>query len=185
MIDEASFVPDLIRWEGAIAWMYRDTLGYVTVGIGNLIHDADMAYSLPFKFTADGEPAAPGNIQRAFLRVIAMPKAMPASAYRQPDGERVELDDDGISDLAISRLRREFLPGLARLCPGFYAFPAPAQKALVDMAWNVGLHGLEQFGHLLAAVDKRDWSGAAASCHRKGVRDARNEWCRDQFLAAA
>ncbi len=182
MTDPAIFVPDLIRWEGAVPFMYRDTEGYVTVGIGNLVHDADQACTLPF-MTA-GYPSSHAEIQRDFLRVISLARGMAARAYRAPSEPRVELTDVGVSDLAVSRLRREFLPGLARICKGFDGFPGPAQAALVDMAWNVGMRGLETFGHMLAAVDRRDWKGAAESCHRLTSRPERNAWTADMFRAA-
>ena len=176
-----AFIPDLVRWEGETTWMYRDVLGYVTVGIGELVHDAVHAASFPFE--VDGRRATEKEIGDEFLRVIAMPKGLPADRYRS-DETRVELPASVVSDLALARLRDEFLPGLVRLLPAFETFPGPAQSALVDLAWNLGLRGLEKFGHLLGAVDRRDWAAAADECHRRGVRDERNAWCRGRFLAA-
>ena len=46
--------------EGEIAWMYLDTLGLVTVGLGNLIDPVELALELPFVYRAtprrDGIP---------------------------------------------------------------------------------------------------------------------------------
>lgn len=179
----AAFVPDLVRWEGATTWMYRDTLGYVTVGIGNLVHDSDEAIRLPFK--VDGRDAMPEEIQRDFIRVIGCNRGMPAASYRLVGALRVELTNEGVRDLAVSRLKHEFMPGLSRLFIGFDDLPRPAQSALVDMAWNLGISGLAQFSHLRDAVARQDWNAAAASCHVKTSRPDRNEWRAEMFRSAA
>ena len=185
MTDEQlhDFVPDLVRFEGATTWMYRDTLGYVTVGIGNLVHDATEAGMLPFY--VDGREATTGETQQDFLRVISLPKGMPAKFYRAPGPPRVELTNEGVSNLAVSRLKHEFMPGLARLFIGFDDLPRPAQSALVDLAWNLGISGLAQFSHLRDAVARQDWNAAAASCHVKTSRDERNDWRAAMFRSAA
>ena len=187
-----TFVPDLVRWEGAVAHMYRDTLGYCTVGIGNLIHDVDEAMSIPFRFAA--REATRPEISSDFHRVMAMPKGLKASAYRTTTGPRIELTDGSIYQLAADRLAREFLPGLAVLYPGFEEFPLGPQRALVDLAWNVGIHGLAQFSRLRDAVNSRAWLSVpheeAASfwsplCHVKGARPERHQWRVERFGEAA
>jgi len=178
-----TFVPDLVRWEGAVAHMYRDTLGYCTVGIGNLIHDVDEAMSIPFRFAA--REATRPEISSDFHRVMAMPKGLKASAYRTTTGPRIELTDTSIYQLAADRLAREFLPGLAIMYPGFGDFPLGPQRALVDLAFNVGVHGLAQFSHLRDAVNRRDWRAAGESCHVKGAREERHLWRVERFEEAA
>lgn len=184
MTDSAAFVPDLIRWEGAVAHMYRDTLGYVTVGVGNLIHDGLEAASLPFSI--DGERSATAKeIGDDFLRVIALPKGMPAAQYRASKSPRIVLSQQSIDRLLRNRLDREFLPGIHRLLPDFDSYPAPAQSALVDIAFNCGVSGLSTFSHLLEACRKQQWAAAADSCHRKTSRPERNQWAHDRFMEAA
>ncbi len=181
----AAFVPGLIRWEGAVPWMYRDSLGYCTVAIGNLVHNATDAAALAFIVANEsGRPATKAEVTADFSRVMGLAKAMPAKEYRAPSGPRVELADNSVTDLTIGRLRDEFIPGIVKLCPAFESFPFPAQQALLDISWNAGLHGLESFGHMLAAVDRRDWAAAAASCHRKTSREERNQWTSERFLSA-
>jgi len=184
MTDASKFVADLIRWEGSVSHMYRDTLGYVTVGVGNLVHDGLDAVSLPF--LVDGErPATPKEIGDDFLRVIALAKGMPARAYRSPNPPHIELSQASIGDLLRNRLDREFLPGIHRLLPDFDGYPVTAQSALVDIAFNCGVSGLSTFSHLLEACRKRDWKMAAYACHRKTSRVERNQWTENKFLEAA
>jgi len=164
--------------------MYRDTLGYVTVGVGNLVHDGLDAVSLPF--LVDGErPASPKEIGDDFLRVIALAKGMPARAYRAPNPPHIELSQASIGDLLRNRLNREFQPGIHRLLPDFDGYPEPVQAALIDIAFNCGVSGLSTFHHLLDACRKQQWAAAAESCHRKTSRAERNDWTRSKFLEAA
>ena len=179
-----SFVDDLIRWEGSVPHMYRDTLGYVTVGVGNLVHDGLDAVSLPFLVDGDRR-ATPEEIGDDFLRVIALAKGMPARAYRAPNPPRVELSQASIGDLLRNRLDREFLPGIRRLLPDFDSYPEPAQSALVDLAFNVGVSGLSTFSHLVSACRGRNWASAAQSCHVKGVREERHDWRVEKFIEAS
>jgi len=177
------FVPDLVRWEGAISHMYRDQLGYITVAIGYLLHDPDEAAGLPFEVGGE-RLATRAEIQADFLRVIALAKGMPAAKYRASGPPRVELSDASVASLTIGRLRTEFMPGLSRLFIGFEELPHGPQRALVDMAYNLGIGGLAQFGHLRAAVKARDWAGAAASCHVRTSREERNQWRAAKLLEA-
>lgn len=183
LIDPRRFVPDLILFEGCIPWMYRDTLGYVTCAVGYLVHDAREAADLPFR--VDGRAATAKEVGDDFMRVIALARGMKAAAYKAPSDPLVHLTDAACIDLTTMRLEHEFLPGIRRLLPELDRYPEAAQAALVDIAFNCGVHGLGQFSHLLAACRTKDWRAAAASCHRKTSREERNQWTESKFLEAA
>lgn len=184
MTDSTRFVPDLIRWEGSVPHMYRDSLGYVTVGVGNLIHDGVDACSLPFVTDGDRR-ATPREIGDDFLRVISLAKGMASSQYRAPSPPHISLPQESIDELLRNRLDREFLPGIRRLLPDFDSYPSGPQSALVDIAFNCGVSGLSMFSHLLDACRRHDWAAAANSCHRKTSREDRNAWAAAQFRAFA
>jgi len=78
-----------------------------------------------------------------------------------------------------------FEASLAAVLPNWSTYPAPAQAALFDMAFNLGLGGLMKFHQLLAAVDGGQWSVAAAQCHRQGIAEIRNQQTAALFLQAA
>src|SRR5205807_1406002 len=67
-----------------------------------------------------------------------------------------------------------FTAQLKAVLPNWETYPEPAQAALFDMAYNLGIGGLKKFPHMLAAVDAADWDTAAKECHRNGIGDARN-----------
>ena len=71
------------------------------------------------------------------------------------------------------------------MCPGFDSYPLPARRALIEMAYDLGVGRLGRFGPLIAACEQRDFRKAAQHCHRWTSRHARNEATRNLFLDAA
>ena len=190
MLDENDYFQDLEAFEGCTTWLYADVRGLVTIGIGNLVENADACAALPFVhalLTADGSPPPPvtdDDKRNAYCKILnAFDSPKPAAAYRFVSDLR--LTQAFVAELVGQRLEAEFYPGLLRLCPGFDAFPLPARRALVDMAYNLGVGGLEKFPHLLAACNAGDWAEAARQCHRSSCRESRNLWCAQCFVDAS
>jgi len=199
--DVGALRDDLLRWEGNKPFMYLCSAGYVTTGIGNKLANAQEAIALPWQHRATGLPATPAEIRTAFERVAAMttefrredPKAPnPFSAKHYQKASDLVLPDGVANQLAIDRLEKDFLKGLRELFPGFDAYPQPAQRALVDMAYTLGVRGLEKkFPTVVKACREGDFRVAAKSCHRmvkanegrKG--DERNVATRNLLLEAA
>ncbi len=200
MIDLVQAIADCRRWENSIPHMYLDTHKppLVTVGIGNLLKTVDDAIILPFQVAnANRAPATTTQIRQAYAAVKAMPGGLKASAYRaaQP---ALFLSMFDINDLLQRRLTREFIPALERGFAGYWdGFPQPAQRALLDLIFTLGSAGL--FGakamppraaiygypNLVHACKSHAWRIAADESGRKGAQEARNEWTRQMFLAAA
>jgi GH24 family phage-related lysozyme (muramidase) len=174
---------DVLRWEGDVHHLYLDNNGLVTVGVGNLVQSAADAIRLPFVDKTTGAPATPAQISHAFEAIKHQPVGFAARAYAA--STNIRLSDDSVRTLAQHRLEHEFLPGLRRLFPNFDSFPAPAQRAFVDMAYNLGIEGLGRFHQLRTAVEAGDWRAAAGECHRRTCRAERNDWVRQLFLDAA
>ncbi len=170
-----------LEWfEGSIPWMYLDTRGNVTVGVGLMLADAAAAQKLPFVLGA--APAPPEHIAQEFERIHAMPMGRPALFYRR-EGELV-LDKSEIDTLlrsvllGIEQTLREHLPQ-------YDGFPDGVKMALLDMAYNLGPEGLlKGFPHLIEAVEAGDWASAAANCFRHGPGAARNQWTQQMFLSS-
>lgn len=169
-------------FEGTVPWMYLDTRGFVTVGVGELLANAAKAGTLAF-VDPDGEPSSQDAILGEFNRVSALVPAKVAAFYRSPTSP--VLPHGAIDTLLMNHLN--FFDGqLAGRFPNYASFPDTAKLGLLDLIYNLGQVGLFQhFPHFMAAVDKQDWLGAASNCHRVGPSQARNDWTRQQFLAAA
>ena len=159
--------------------MYLDTKGLVTVGVGKMLPDAATAQTLPFVRRDNGAAAKPDEIQRDFDAVRVQPKGLLAGSYRK--FTQLDLPDAAI-DALLKTTADKFLADLAARFAGWAGYPAPAKRALLDMAYNLGIAGLMAFVRLKAAVEARNWDAAARECARNGISQTRNDWTRDLFL---
>jgi GH24 family phage-related lysozyme (muramidase) len=194
MTDTRKFLPDIKRWEGVVPWLYRDSLGYGTIGIGFLVRDIDEAIDLPLQNFTEDRVATDDEKRREFTRVMSCQRGLRAGAYRAVRPPRIEMPAAAVEARALKRLATEFLPGIMRLMPGFEGFPEPAQAVIVDMAWNLGIgrpatadhkaSGLTAFGALRESCNRGDWAEAAQHCHVATSRPERNDWRADRFAAA-
>ena len=171
----------LQEFEGCVPWMYLDTVGKVTVGIGIMLTDAGAAAALPF--LVQGAVASRSEIEAEFHRVSAMPRGLVPKRY----------GGAGCPELSAATMEahlRTTLTGfeadLRRRLPGYDGLPDPAKMALLDMAYNLGPAGLlEGYPRMLSAVAAGEWAVAAAECVRHGISAERNAWTRLELLGAA
>jgi GH24 family phage-related lysozyme (muramidase) len=164
-MDTADVRTRLERFEGRIPYMYRCTGGEVTVGIGHAIHSAADAQELTWR-------SAVSQVAVDFTKVAAEPKGLAASHYAPLTACR--MGNDAIDQLCTADVA-SFTTQLEKTLLKWGTYPEPAQAALFDMAYNLGIGGLKKFPRMLAAVDAGDWVTAANECHRNGIGDARNQ----------
>ena len=174
-MDVNAVIARLENFEGRTTYMYRCTGGEVTVGIGHAIPSAADAAQLTWATSVD-------SAQTDFASVAAAEKGKLASSYQPLTTCR--MNDDGIDALAAADVAR-FTGLLEAAFPNWNRYPAPAQEAMFDMAYNLGIGGLQKFHNMLAAVDAGQWEIAAQQCHRMGIGDARNEETAALFRQAA
>lgn len=76
------------------------------------------------------------------------------------------LDDVGISEEEARGMLNSDIDraesGLRRTFPWFLTAPEPVQRGLTNMAFNMGLTRLTQFGKMLSALAAKDYDTAAA-----------------------
>ena len=179
-MDPSLVISRLESFEGRVPYMYRCTGGKVTVGIGHAIEAPAEALGLTWSIA--GRLATGAEIQADYANVSAARTGLVAKAYAPLTQARMT---DADIDALIARDVASFETSLAATLPNWNTYPAPAQAALFDMAFNLGLGGLRKFPHLLAAVDAGQWAAAAAQCHRQGIGDVRNQQTAALFLQAA
>lgn len=168
-------------FEGCVPWMYRDTAGNVTVGVGTMLPTPQAAAALPFQVA--GAAAETSAIAAEFHRVAALPAGHLPAFYGQSGSPHLTMN--GIDDLLRSVLVG-FDTDLQQRLPHYDLLPDRAKLALLDMAYNLGVAGLlHGYPRLIAAVAARNWPAAAADCLRHGISSERNSWTRLEFLAAA
>lgn len=176
-----SFPAWVQQFEGAVPHMYQDVKGYVTTGIGNLVDPVELALKLPW-LRPDGSLASEDEIRDEWERVKAMPKALLASRYDAPDALR--LSSESIAQLVRQHSANDIL-ALVKAYPDFPTFPAPAQKAIMGMAWALGAYFPAKWPKFSAAVRAQDWKMAAENASSKDFTADRNTATRELFLQAA
>jgi GH24 family phage-related lysozyme (muramidase) len=192
MLDTATYLPLLAGFEGSIPYMYLDTAGKVTVGVGNMLADVAAAQALAFVFRLDpgADPstsavaATPDDIAADFASISAQSKAFAAAHYKQ--FTKLDLPSDAIDALVKARID-EFTTQLLETFPDFNNYPDSACSAIFDMAFNLGIGKMTSaFPTFTRAVRNADWATAAAQCHRlPPISDERNNWTKAQFQQAA
>jgi GH24 family phage-related lysozyme (muramidase) len=169
-------------FEATIPWMYLDTRGNVTAGVGVMLPSAADALKLPW-IDVKGNPASAFDVTEEFLRVQKMLTGRSAQFYYLDTAPKLALTEiSHMLDATVSVCEGE----LAKTFDKYAQFPVPAKLALIDMVYNLGLEKLKfEYIHFCTAVGRMDWETAAANCHRNGPGDSRNEWTKQQFLDAA
>ena len=170
----------LRTFEGCVPYMYRCTGGEVTIGVGHAIPTAADAANLAWNVS--GAPATAQQAQSDFTKIAAAAKGLLETDYASLTQCRMTLDNINALLLADVAL---FQAKLAAALPQWASYPEPAQEALFDMGYNLGVGGLLKFHQLLAAVNAAQWTTAAAQCHRMGIGDARNQATANLFLQCA
>ncbi len=77
----------LEKYEGKVNHMYKDSKGYITVGVGHLINSVADAQKLAFK-TAKNLPASSTEIKMDYEAVKKQPANRLASFYEKHTNER-------------------------------------------------------------------------------------------------
>ena len=178
-------IAKLKDFEGCVPWMYRDTAGKVTVGVGLMLPNAAAACAQPF-VTAEGLPsqnlASPEQIAEDFARVAALPPGKLPEFYKSAASP--ELPQPAI-EANLTTVLTEFEATLRARIPSYDQLPDPVKVALLDMAYNLGPTGLlNGYPRLLEAVETGAWAQAATECTRGGIGHSRNAWTQQQFLSA-
>jgi GH24 family phage-related lysozyme (muramidase) len=167
-------------FEGSVPWMYLDTVGKVTVGVGIMLPGAAAACALPFAMGA--APASPEQIAVEFARVAALPMGKLPAFYRTPESPELP---QPVIDARLGAVLTEFEATLRAKLAVYNTLPDPVKMALLDMAYNLGPEGLlKGYPRMLHAVETGAWAQAAGECARAGIGEARNAWARQQFLSA-
>jgi GH24 family phage-related lysozyme (muramidase) len=171
----------LKSFEGCVPWMYRDSVGKVTVGVGLMLPDAAAACGLPFQ-AAGGAAATAAQIEAEFARVEALALGKLPSFYRAAGS--LELPE-AVIDEKLSAVLTSFETTLRAKLTGYDALPDGVKMALLDMAYNLGPAGLlDGYPKMIHAVETGAWAQAAAECARGGINAARNAWTRQQMMSA-
>ncbi|QEE30787.1 hypothetical protein FTW19_23975 [Terriglobus albidus] len=133
--------------EGRVRWMYLDTEGLVTAGVGECLETAAEACAF---FGRD--------VTADYHHVAAMPKGMAASRYWYAGCPTLtDAQIDARRDRSIANAEGD----VRKLVPSFPTLTATRQAVLIDMAFNLGLKRLAGFRKTLALLAAGDFAAAA------------------------
>jgi GH24 family phage-related lysozyme (muramidase) len=180
-MNPSTVIPRVQGFEGRVRHMYKCTGGEVTIGFGHAIENPADAPGLTLWI--DGRPATGDEILADYARVSAVEKGPQATFFANLT--KCRMADPDIDALLVADVTR-FEALLAAAFPDWNSYPEPAQEALFDMAYNLGISGLQKkFPSMMAAVHAGKWDDAAAQCHRTGIGEPRNQQTAALFLQAA
>ena len=147
--------------------MYKDSEGNVTVGIGHLLANSDMAASLPFTRTRTVH--GHGDDMMSEVSVPSSEIRSTFDSYKAGTGSAptaLHLSNDAVIGQCIKDVQTTEA-GLRGLYSGYDDFSNARKTALVDMGFNLGIPKLtKSFPKFNAAVNRGDWNEAAAQSHR-------------------
>jgi GH24 family phage-related lysozyme (muramidase) len=161
--------------------MYQDSKGLVTVGVGFYLPKVEDAQALDFVNTAADRAATAEEIKTAYTTVASMEAKHGHKFYQITPS--IELSAAKFKDLAVTKLKRTYVPALRRFFPDFDGYPSPAQRALIDLAYNGGARGTSELA-LAEHVNRREWDQAARKVPVRG-NDNRRQWRVEMFEDAA
>lgn len=165
--------------EGCISHMYLDTVGKVTIGVGNMLPTAEAATEHPFVHADSGIPASADEIRAEFDLLCQQQSGKVAGSYQEYT--RLVLTDEYIDELLDQRIDG-FEQQLKRDFPKYDTYPEAAMLGLIDMAFNLGNRGLvDKFPSFTRAAQAEDWSSCEQECTRRGISNTRNEEVKSLF----
>jgi GH24 family phage-related lysozyme (muramidase) len=155
--------------EGRIPWMYPDSNGNVTVGVGHLLPSALSAMNLGFPFWINRRKATAQEICSAWAYVRHTSTPFKTLTLAEPD-----------IDALLGQDLERFEPIVAATFPNI-VLPESAEIAVWDMVFNLG--SFAKFPKFVAAVRAGDWAAAAAESKRRDIGVSRNRDTAQAFLA--
>ncbi len=185
----AAFYEEAKKYEGETSWLYFDTHHppLATTGIGNMI-DAGSKLTkygrdLPWRFS-DGTPATRAQIGHEYSRLKALGWSK-RGGYAYKAEADLFLEPSQLAVMASEKLNDMAKTLTAQFRRSWRDWPADAQLALLNMAWNMGPNFLAGWPNLFSSLKQLDFVAASKNCEIGGVKTRRNTADKRLFLNAA
>ena len=168
-------------YEGRCWWMYLDTKKLVTTGVGFLIDSVEAAQRLPWVRVSTGSPALLEEIEAEWKRVKNLTSLAKLGGYSYRTSANLRLPEEDI-DYLLTETSKTFWEGLKRRHPSIEEWPADAQLAALDLAWQNGYaftdlvsNGNYVWPNMRASFKNQDWARAASAVPGTGARADRRK----------
>lgn len=170
-------------FEGEVPFMYLDTLGNVTVGVGHMLASSAAGQAIGFVLNSGGGNASSSQIGAEFANIKAMAPGLAMNKYQAASTMVLAPGvGDGLLSADLGNSQAQLRIAFAR----YDTFPEPAQEALLDMMFNMGAGKFTsaKWPSLFAACNAGDWMTAAAQSRRNGIQQSRNDAIAGLFRQA-
>lgn len=166
--DFNAFKKHAINFEGFAPYMYLDTEGLVTVGIGHQIKDVQAAASLPFHDRKTKAQSHSIHKENAYLKVLNSGIT---------NGSLASFKNVTHIDLNPAEIRKLFENDVNNFIhelkhknrfPDFDTYPGLVQRGILDLAFNFGLpEFFRLYVQFQKALSERNWFEVANQSRRK------------------
>jgi hypothetical protein len=163
-------------YEGRCTWLYLDTKRLPTTGLGHRVFTVGDMVALPW-LTKDGKPATDTQKRAEWAAIGKRTDLAPKGGFAYQSVATLHLSDATVDGLLTSDTPAYWNP-LVKVLPQLESWPADAQLALLDMAYNLGAYFLgSSWPNFTAACKAGDFTKAAIYCLRavKAPRDYRHQ----------
>jgi len=151
------------KFEGRVLWPYLDIEGYVTVGIGCLIHPIALALALPWKLAGSGARATLLEVTAQWEYLKNSTELARAGAQAAQHATTLRLNDADVDALLFARMALNEAV-LAKTFAGWSEYSADAQLGIHSMAWAMGADFAKGYPHFKRAAEAGSWDEAADEC---------------------
>jgi GH24 family phage-related lysozyme (muramidase) len=153
-------------FDGVVHHMYLDAMGFVAIGVSNVVDPVAEAKTLPFQFKSDpARMASESEIESEWQSLkanAALAKKGYKAAAKVTD---LELSDEAIGRLIQKRLFTNEKTIRRQECFARWdSWPADAQLGLMSMAWAMGASSFAEFPKFSESCRVMDFTAAAAQC---------------------
>ena len=179
-----NFVDQQIGLEDLLLFMYLDSKGLVTTGLGNLLEPISNALVLPWK-RPDGSLATPSEVIAEWNKVkFRTDLISPVGGRLFEPVTTLRLTKEDVANLVRQRfaLNEE---QLVKRYGNYPELPAPAQAGLHSIAWAAGTNARAPELDKAILSNPPDFVKAAKESQFRTLSPKRRAMNRDLFLAAA
>ncbi|MDX1416769.1 MAG: peptidoglycan-binding domain-containing protein [Candidatus Promineifilaceae bacterium] len=163
-----AFYKFTVRFEGKVPFMYLDTQGYVTIGIGNKLDNVQEAQNLDFVYKTTKQPAAVAEIAAEYNYVQTRTDLMltKRAGWAYDDVTSLCLEDPALM-AKFNHDLRSHAANVVSMNAEFHDFenwPADAQLGLLSLTWAQGPN-FNKWPKFRRACAVGDWYEAAKESH--------------------
>lgn len=165
--------PVIKGYEKEIDFPYKDSKGYITVGVGSNIDNRQQFEAVKW-VDEKGSAVSKEAVRHHYQKLKDFTGKNYVADYfkeftplRLPEVERIRLFEEHM---------KQDLQDLRKTFENFDEFPMEMQDVLLDIKYNTGNVEKTKWPNLHKAISERNLKNIIANVHRKDIDEKRNQW---------